>query len=79
MILKALSANWQGLLLLLIPLFYRSIRAFLDRVEEAWGVKARSTVKSTDPDKPGEENESESNKPEEHENTISSKSGEEGD
>ena len=41
-LLKALSSNWQGLPLLLVPLFYRPIRLFLERVEEAWGMKARA-------------------------------------
>jgi len=51
--LKSLSENWKGLLLLLVPLLYRPVRAFLERVEEAWGMKARPSAKSSDPEKPG--------------------------
>jgi hypothetical protein len=39
-IAKVLNDNWKVSLLLLIPLFYRTIRVFLERVEEAWGMKA---------------------------------------
>lgn len=37
---KALSDNWRILLLVLVPLFYRAVRSFLERLEEAWGMKA---------------------------------------
>ena len=50
-LLEALSANWKGLLLLLVPLFYRTVRGFMERVEEAWGMKTRSSTKQTDPTK----------------------------
>jgi hypothetical protein len=33
------SQNWKGFLLILIPLFYRPIRMFLEEVEEAFGMK----------------------------------------
>jgi hypothetical protein len=51
--LKSLSDSWKGLLLLLVPLLYRPVRTFLERVEEAWGMKARPSAKSGDPEKPG--------------------------
>ena len=37
---KMLNENWKAELLLLIPLFYRTIRGFLERVEEFAGMKA---------------------------------------
>jgi hypothetical protein len=40
--LELISKNWKAGLLLLVPLFYRTVRTFLERVEEAWGMKARS-------------------------------------
>lgn len=40
-ILKAISENWKALLLLLIPLFYRTIKGFIERMEEGpFGTKA---------------------------------------
>lgn len=50
--LRALNENWKALLLLLIPLFYRTIRGFLERVEEFAGAKAPRPPKSTSPEKP---------------------------
>ena len=38
---KSLNENWKAGLLLFIPLFYRSIRGFLERVEEFAGMKTR--------------------------------------
>lgn len=38
---KSLNENWKAGLLLLIPLFYRSVRSFLERVEEFAGMKTR--------------------------------------
>ena len=38
-ILNTLSEKWKGLLLLLIPLFYRALRTFLERVRKAWGLE----------------------------------------
>jgi hypothetical protein len=38
--LKALSDNWKGLLLLLIPLFYRTVRTFLERAKKFLGIEA---------------------------------------
>jgi hypothetical protein len=50
--LKSLNENWKALLLLLIPLFYRTIRGFLERVEEFAGAKAPRSPKSTSPETP---------------------------
>ena len=41
--LRALNENWKVSLLLLIPLFYRTVRTFLERVEKAWGIEAPRT------------------------------------
>ncbi len=38
--LSMLNENWKIGLILLIPLFYRTIRAFLERAEEFAGIKA---------------------------------------
>jgi hypothetical protein len=38
--LKMLNENWKAGLLILVPLFYRTIRAFLERVEKAFGMEA---------------------------------------
>jgi len=38
--LNMLNGNWKVGLLLLIPLFYRTVRAFLQRAEEFAGIKA---------------------------------------
>jgi|HubBroStandDraft_1064217.scaffolds.fasta_scaffold686783_2 hypothetical protein len=39
-IVKALNDNWKVGLVLAVPLFYRTIRVFLERVEEFGGMKA---------------------------------------
>ena len=39
-VLAMLNGNWKIGLLLLIPLFYRTVRAFLQRAEEFAGIKA---------------------------------------
>ena len=54
-----LSRNWEALLILLIPLFYRPIRTFMDRVEEFWKIKAAPSgqvqePKQSEPEKPTE-------------------------
>src|SRR5437899_2549208 len=38
-VLKEINDNWKVGLLLLVLLFYRTIRVFLEQAEEAWGVK----------------------------------------
>lgn len=48
--LKTINDNWKVGLIILIPLFYRGIRAFLERVEEFGGMKA--PVKKATPDQP---------------------------
>ena len=39
--IRLLNDNWKAGLLLLLLLFYRTIRTFLEQAEEAWGVKRR--------------------------------------
>ena len=46
-ILKALSDNWKGLLLLLVPLFYRTIRTFLEKVRKFAGMETEPEEKRT--------------------------------
>jgi len=41
-LLIAMSQNWKAFLILLIPLFYQTIRKFLEEVEEAYGMKRHS-------------------------------------
>ena len=43
------NENWKVGLLLLIPLFYRPIRTFLEEVQEAWGMKRRPLRPSEQP------------------------------
>jgi len=38
-ILKALSDNWKLGLIVLIVLFYGTVRVFLEQVQEVWGMK----------------------------------------
>jgi hypothetical protein len=45
--LKTLNENWKAGLLLIVPLFYRTVRGFLERVEEFAGAKAPRKPKST--------------------------------
>jgi hypothetical protein len=39
--IKQLNDNWKVGLILLVALFYRTIRIFLEQAEEAWGVKRK--------------------------------------
>jgi hypothetical protein len=42
-ILKTLSDNWKAVLILLVPLFYRTIRKFIARIKKGpWGMEADS-------------------------------------
>ena len=41
---RALNDNWKAVLLLLIPLFYRTIRMFLEQTEEAFGMKRKKPL-----------------------------------
>jgi hypothetical protein len=50
-LLTALSENWKGLLLVLIPLFYRTARTFLERVQKFAGMEAPLQKHSEDPNK----------------------------
>lgn len=54
-VLKNLNDNWKVGLVILIPLFFRAIRAFLERLEEFGGIKAPHKVKTSDPRKKEEE------------------------
>jgi hypothetical protein len=38
-LMKGLNDNWKAALVLLVLLFYRTVRIFLEQAEEAWGVK----------------------------------------
>lgn len=38
-LMKWINDNWKAALILLVPLFYRTIRIFLEQAEEAMGVK----------------------------------------
>jgi hypothetical protein len=38
-VLNILSERWKGLVLLLIPMFYRPVRIFLEKVKKAWGLE----------------------------------------
>lgn len=40
-LIETVNNNWKAFLLLLILLFYRTIRAFLEEVQEAFGIKRR--------------------------------------
>jgi len=35
------AINWKIILILMIPLFYQTVRTFLEEVQEAWGIKRR--------------------------------------
>jgi hypothetical protein len=51
-ILSVLSENWKALLLLLIPLFYRTIRTFLEEVQKFAGMeRAQREKHAPDSDK----------------------------
>jgi hypothetical protein len=41
-LVKTISDNWKAFLLLGIPLFYRTVRTFMEEVQEAGGMKRRS-------------------------------------
>jgi hypothetical protein len=38
-LMKHMNDNWKAGLILLVLLFYRTVRIFLEQAEEAWGVK----------------------------------------
>jgi hypothetical protein len=43
-LLKLMSENWKVALILIILLFYRTVRIFLEQAEEAWGVKRKKPI-----------------------------------
>ena len=51
-VLEKLSVNWKALLILVIPLFYHTIRTFLEEVREFAGMKREklSPVGEADPE-----------------------------
>jgi len=40
-LMEAIEKNWKAALILLIPLFYRPVRTFLEQLEKAWGLERR--------------------------------------
>jgi len=38
-IVSILGKNWKVVFILMVPLFYQTIRTFLEEVQEAWGMK----------------------------------------
>jgi hypothetical protein len=48
-LMKDLNDNWKAGLLLLLLLFYRTVRVFLEQAEEAFGVKRNKTLLSGEP------------------------------
>lgn len=48
-VLVAIDDHWKAVLLFLLPLFYSPIRAFLERVEEGFGMKAPRSQGSGQP------------------------------
>jgi hypothetical protein len=55
--LKMGNDNWKIGLLILVPLFYRTIRMFLERVRKAWWfeAEAEAVVKTKNPPEPAED------------------------
>ena len=49
--LEVCSQNWKGLLILLVPLFYRTIRTFLEKARKAWGIEVEAEKRSPEQDK----------------------------
>jgi hypothetical protein len=43
-LIKEVDENWKAGLLLLLLLFYRTVRVFLEQAEEAFGVKKRKEL-----------------------------------
>lgn len=38
-VIAFVAQNWKIVLILMIPLFYQTVRTFLEEVQEAWGIK----------------------------------------
>jgi hypothetical protein len=43
-LMQVVNENWKAALVLLIPLFYRPIRVFLENLEEAGSLKRRKSI-----------------------------------
>ncbi len=43
-LMETINNNWKAALILLVLLFYRTIRTFLEQAEEAWGVKRKKPI-----------------------------------
>jgi len=43
-LMKLMNDDWKAALILLVLLFYRTIRIFLEQAEEAWGVKRKRPI-----------------------------------
>ena len=43
-LMKTVNENWKAALVLLIPLFYRPVRVFLENLEEAGSLKRRKSI-----------------------------------
>src|SRR5579863_4025947 len=39
--LSTVATNWKTILIVLIPLFYQTVRTFLEEVQEVWGMSRR--------------------------------------
>jgi hypothetical protein len=59
--LKMVNDNWKVGILILIPLFYRTTRMFLERVRKVWWLEAEpeAVVKTQNPPEPEDEDEEE--------------------
>ena|ERR1700733_11863076 len=42
--IKTVNDNWKAALILILLLFYRTVRTFLEQAEEAWGVKKKRPI-----------------------------------
>ncbi|WP_263377460.1 hypothetical protein [Granulicella paludicola] len=49
-VITFLANNWKIVLILMIPLFYQTVRTFLEEVQEAWGIKRIPTPKDAEMD-----------------------------
>jgi hypothetical protein len=58
-VLKMLHEDWKVGLLILLPLFYRTVRMFLERVRKAFGIELQQpdegVIKKKNPRKPQEQ------------------------
>ena len=51
-LVQTVNDNWKAFLLLAVLLFFRTVRSFFERVEEAWGMKAKPVPAGTPDIKP---------------------------